>query len=86
MHSCASLFLHTAPLKCNGYMSLDVMFFFKLLLFLVRGGIHVYRGLSQYFETGCPKLAIVKLYSVLFFKGKHSILRLETKTCIYLSK
>ena len=30
---------------------------------------------SQDFETGCPKLAIVKLFGVLFFKEDHNILR-----------
>ena len=38
------------------------------------------QGLSQDFETGCLKLAIVKL------KGAHNMLRFQTSTCINLSK
>ena len=38
-----------------------------------------YQGLSQDLETGCPKLAIVKLLGFLFFKGEHTILRLQHK-------
>ena len=34
-----------------------------------------YKFGSQYFESGCPELAIVKLLGILFFKGDHSILR-----------
>ena len=34
------------------------------------------QDLSQDLETRCPKLAIVKVVCVLFFKGGHNILRL----------
>ena len=43
-------------------------------------------GLNQNFETGCPKLKIVKSLGVLLFKGDHSILRLQPLTCIYSSQ
>ena len=35
------------------------------------------QGLSQDLEAICPKLAIVKFCSVLFFKGEQNILRLQ---------
>ena len=35
------------------------------------------QGLSQDFETGCPKLAIVKSLGVQIFKGDHNILRFQ---------
>ena len=34
------------------------------------------QGLSQELETGCLKLAIVKLFGIQFCKGDHNILRL----------
>ena len=43
-----------------------------------------FQGISQDLETGCPKLAIVKLLGILFFKGDDSILQLQPKACIYL--
>ena len=42
------------------------------------------QGFSQGFETGCPKLAIVKFWCVLFIKGDQNILRWLPKACIYL--
>ena len=35
------------------------------------------KGLNQDLESGCPKLAIVKLLGVQFFKGDNIILRLQ---------
>ena len=35
------------------------------------------QGLSQYLETGCPKLAIVKFWGIQIFKGDHNILRFQ---------
>ena len=35
------------------------------------------QGLSQDLETGCPKLAIVKILGVQIFKGDHNILRFQ---------
>ena len=35
------------------------------------------QGLSQYLETGCPKLAIVKFWGVQILKGDHNILRFQ---------
>ena len=32
------------------------------------------QGLSQDLETGCPKLAIIKIVGVQIFKGDHNIL------------
>ena len=40
----------------------------------------------QNFETGCPKLKIVKSLGVLLFKRDHSILRLQPLICIYSLK
>ena len=34
-------------------------------------------GLSQDLETGCPKLAIVKLLGIQIFKGDHNILKFQ---------
>ena len=36
-----------------------------------------HQGLSQDFETGCLKLAIVKFWGVQTFRGYHNILRLQ---------
>ena len=44
------------------------------------------QGLNQDLETGCPNLAIVRFFSILFFKGHHDVLRFQPQTCIYLSK
>ena len=48
--------------------------------------LSVDQSLSQDLETGCPKLAILKFWGVLFFKGFHNILRLKPRTCIHLLK
>ena len=39
-------------------------------------GIEEAHGLSQDLETGCPKLAIISIFGILFFKGEHNLLRL----------
>ena len=39
---------------------------------------YVNQSLIQDLGTGCPKLAILKLLGVLFFKGHHNMLRLQT--------
>ena len=36
------------------------------------------QGLSQDLETGCPKLAIVKILGVQIFKGDHNILKISS--------
>ena len=36
------------------------------------------QGHSQDLETGCPKLAIVKVVGILYFKGDHNILRINS--------
>ena len=43
-----------------------------------------WQGTSQDFGSGCPKLAIVILLGVLFFKVDHSILRLCTNINMHL--
>ena len=35
------------------------------------------QGLGQDLETGCPKLAIVKFWGILFLNGEHNVLRLQ---------
>ena len=42
--------------------------------------------LSQDFETGCLKLAVVKFWGVQIFKGDHNILIFQPQTCIHSSK
>ena len=37
------------------------------------------QGLSQDLETGSPKLAIVKFWDILFFKGEHNTLSYSHK-------
>ena len=46
------------------------------------GGGGYIQGLSQDLETGCLKLAIVKFWGILFFKGDHNNLRLQPQTCM----
>ena len=40
-------------------------------------GASLQQGPSQDLETGCPKVAIVKVLGVLLFKGDHNILILQ---------
>ena len=42
--------------------------------------------LSQDLETGCLKLAVLKLLGVQIFKGDHNILIFQPQTCINSSK
>ena len=49
---------------------------FLLFLFIVSGLVGR-QGLSQDFETGCLKLAVVKFLGVHIFKGDHNILRFQ---------
>ena len=42
------------------------------------------QGLSQDLETGHQKLANVKFWGILFFKGDHIYTLITTLTCIYL--
>ena len=47
---------------------------------------YMYQCLSQDLETGCLKLAVVKLLGVQIFKGDHNILIFQPQTCINSSK
>ena len=41
------------------------------------GDNHYRRGLSQDLETGCPEMTNLKLLGIQYFKGDHSIPRLN---------
>ena len=51
--------------------------FCRSLEMLFQGECEQKQGLSQDLETGCPKLAVVKLLGVQIFKGDHNILRFQ---------
>ena len=44
------------------------MFSFFFCKFFTRKSVGHNQGLNQYLETGCPKLAIMKFWGVIFFK------------------
>ena len=57
----------------NPYLSRRI--FVKLLCVIIEStGTTVRQCLSQDFETGCLKLAVVKFLGVQIFKGDHNIL------------
>ena len=62
----------------GGQFSLEFLFFFK-----TQNYYHIIvQCLSQDFETGCLKLAVVKYLGVQIFKGDHKILIFQPQTCI----